>query len=65
MISAGRLALLCSIALSLASADERTRKLASRLPDNQKKTALRLGLAGAYVFRIVALFFRTIRCFRG
>ncbi len=31
--------------------------LASRLPDNQKKTALRLGLAGAYIFRIVALFF--------
>jgi len=31
--------------------------LASQLPENQKKTALRLGLAGAYVFRIVALFF--------
>lgn len=31
--------------------------LASQLPGKQKKTALRLGLAGAYVFRIVALFF--------
>lgn len=31
--------------------------LASQLPDNQKKKALRLGLAGAYLFRIVALFF--------
>lgn len=31
--------------------------LASQLPDEQKKTALRLGLAGAYIFRIVALFF--------
>ena len=31
--------------------------LASQLPEKQKKTALRLGLAGAYVFRIVALFF--------
>ena len=31
--------------------------LASQLPDKQKKRALRLGLAGAYVFRGVALFF--------
>lgn len=31
--------------------------LANQLPEHQKKTALRLGLAGAYVFRIVALFF--------
>ncbi len=31
--------------------------LASQLPENQKKKALRLGLAGAYVFRVVALFF--------
>ncbi len=31
--------------------------LANQLPENQKKTALRLGLAGAYLFRIVALFF--------
>jgi tellurite resistance protein TerC len=31
--------------------------LASQLPEDQKKKALRLGLAGAYVFRIVALFF--------
>lgn len=31
--------------------------LANQLPENQKKTALRLGLAGAYVFRIAALFF--------
>ncbi len=31
--------------------------LASQLPDKQKKTALRVGLAGAYLFRIVALFF--------
>lgn len=31
--------------------------LAAQLPDKQKKLALRLGLAGAYVFRIVALFF--------
>ncbi len=31
--------------------------LASQLPETQKKSALRLGLAGAYVFRIVALFF--------
>ena len=31
--------------------------LASQLPEKQKKIALRLGLAGAYVFRIVALFF--------
>jgi len=31
--------------------------LASQLPDPQKKRALRLGLAGAYVFRGVALFF--------
>lgn len=31
--------------------------LASQLPEKQKKTALRLGLAGAYTFRIVALFF--------
>lgn len=31
--------------------------LASQLPEKQKKTALRMGLAGAYVFRIVALFF--------
>ena len=31
--------------------------LASQLPENQKKTALRVGLAGAYVFRLVALFF--------
>ncbi len=31
--------------------------LASQLPENQKKLALRLGLAGAYIFCIVALFF--------
>jgi YkoY family integral membrane protein len=31
--------------------------LASELPENRKKMALRLGLAGAYVFRGVALFF--------
>ncbi len=31
--------------------------LANQLPGKQKKTALRLGLAGAYLFRIVALFF--------
>lgn len=31
--------------------------LASQLPEKQKKLALRLGLAGAYIFRIVALFF--------
>ena len=31
--------------------------LATQLPEKQKKTALRLGLAGAYIFRIVALFF--------
>ena len=31
--------------------------LASQLPDTQKKLALRTGLAGAYVFRGVALFF--------
>lgn len=31
--------------------------LASQLPEHQKKIALRLGLAGAYVFRGVALFF--------
>ena len=31
--------------------------LASQLPENQKKLALRAGLAGAYVFRGVALFF--------
>lgn len=31
--------------------------LANQLPEKQKKTALRLGLAGAYFFRIVALFF--------
>ncbi len=31
--------------------------LASQLPENQKKLALRTGLAGAYVFRGVALFF--------
>jgi YkoY family integral membrane protein len=31
--------------------------LASHLPSNQRKLALRLGLAGAYVFRGVALFF--------
>jgi len=31
--------------------------LASQLPGKQKKSALRLGLAGAYIFRIVALFF--------
>lgn len=31
--------------------------LANQLPRKQKKIALRLGLAGAYVFRIVALFF--------
>jgi YkoY family integral membrane protein len=31
--------------------------LASQLPEGQKKVALRLGLAGAYVFRGVALFF--------
>lgn len=30
--------------------------LASQLPENQKKSALRIGLAGAYVFRIAALF---------
>ena len=31
--------------------------LASNLPENQKRTALRLGLIGAYVFRAVALLF--------
>lgn len=31
--------------------------LASQLPEKQKKSALRLGLAGAYLFRIVALLF--------
>ncbi len=31
--------------------------LASQLPEHQKKLALRLGLAGAYVFRGIALFF--------
>jgi tellurite resistance protein TerC len=31
--------------------------LASQLPDDQRKKALRLGLAGAYSFRILALFF--------
>lgn len=31
--------------------------MASQLPENQKKLALRTGLAGAYVFRGVALFF--------
>ena len=31
--------------------------LAAQLPEKQKKTALRMGLAGAYVFRGVALFF--------
>ena len=31
--------------------------LASQLPENQKKTALRMGLAGAYVFRLLALYF--------
>ena len=31
--------------------------LANQLPEKQKKTALRMGLAGAYFFRIVALFF--------
>lgn len=31
--------------------------LASELPEKQRKVALRLGLAGAYVFRGVALFF--------
>lgn len=31
--------------------------LAAQLPENQKKIALRTGLAGAYVFRGVALFF--------
>jgi YkoY family integral membrane protein len=31
--------------------------LAAQLPDKQKKVALRMGLAGAYVFRGVALFF--------
>ena len=31
--------------------------LASQLPENQKKLALRMGLAGAYIFRGVALFF--------
>ncbi|MEO8616309.1 MAG: hypothetical protein ABI600_14280 [Luteolibacter sp.] len=31
--------------------------LASQLPEKQKKIALRTGLAGAYVFRAVALFF--------
>lgn len=31
--------------------------LAAQLPDKQKKIALRLGLAGAYIFRGVALFF--------
>jgi tellurite resistance protein TerC len=31
--------------------------LAAQLPDKQKKIALRMGLAGAYVFRGVALFF--------
>ena len=31
--------------------------LASQLPEKEKKAALRIGLAGAYVFRILALFF--------
>jgi tellurite resistance protein TerC len=31
--------------------------LASQLPERQKKIALRMGLAGAYIFRGVALFF--------
>lgn len=31
--------------------------MASQLPDHQKKLALRTGLAGAYVFRCIALFF--------
>lgn len=31
--------------------------LASQLPEKQKKIALRMGLAGAYIFRGVALFF--------
>ena len=31
--------------------------LASNLPESQKRTALRLGLIGAYVFRAVALLF--------
>jgi tellurite resistance protein TerC len=31
--------------------------LASQLPETQKKTALRMGLAGAYIFRLIALFF--------
>ena len=31
--------------------------LAAQLPDKQKKIALRMGLAGAYIFRGVALFF--------
>lgn len=31
--------------------------LAAQLPEKQKKTALRMGLAGAYIFRGVALFF--------
>lgn len=31
--------------------------LAAQLPERQKKVALRLGLAGAYIFRGVALFF--------
>jgi YkoY family integral membrane protein len=31
--------------------------LASQLPEKQKKLALRMGLAGAYIFRGVALFF--------
>ena len=31
--------------------------LASQLPEHQKRKALRLGLAGAYVFRGIALFF--------
>lgn len=31
--------------------------LAAQLPEHQKKLALRLGLAGAYIFRGVALFF--------
>lgn len=31
--------------------------LAKELPDRQQKIAIRLGLAGAYLFRVVALFF--------
>jgi YkoY family integral membrane protein len=31
--------------------------MAAQLPENRRKTALRLGLAGAYVFRLTALFF--------